>query len=587
MLSPQRKHLTNVKSELKRLFVQGIDIVFSSLDQQLDHDSTKFNDFIHLKSTYNSYKKDLLYGLVSQADLDLSINKIRQALLHFIDSLQAIDFVDSQSDPNPVSSNRGRMLYQIPLNMPLEQESKCIVRIAQSSIDISSGLNDETFETSSIRIADIMLVNLIDFTESGAFSIRRVNDQEQFIDKEDFTQWMFFVKPTTMGSHPLILKISVIELINGVERKKDIVFEKQILVSATVPIESIDNSFVESELVINLGGTPLTTEKSTKLQTILSGIKKGTRVTLLLSLLFIVSSSFIFAEIREQWDWYQAKKEDKIERYQEYIQQYPTGKHVNKALLKISTFTDTSVSVNNPNVADEKEVVLNLAEVATKPSLPFIQEKEPLPVKKVETNNSPKDKSKSDLEPLPPVKDITPDTLVIITNLNGDVLTKKLNIGDDEKKINKAKLEALKSKLVKFPISKWEKELLKSIRKLKKLKATSKNVYQGMEPSKQKDFQLISSEADSLSSKFIHFSKSLINTLDQQANVNKVYTTTAFNENYFNAINNKITTVDANIYKVISHYMDNKIDYDKLHLWHKELTEISKRIDRMKDMVEE
>lgn len=575
MLSKENKQITIIKSELKDLFVQGIDLLISTLDQQLNRSSRKFNDFIHLKSSYHSYKKNLIYGVVSQEDLNLIINKIRQGFLHLIDDLEATDLVNQPSKSSSASPSMGRMLYQIPSNMTLEKESKCVIRIAHTEIDLTANLNSNTHETTSIRIADIMLVNLLDITESGAFNIRGVNAAEQFIDKDDFTQWMFFVKPIALGAHPLMLKVSVIELINGVERKKDIVFEEQIQVSATASNEFKNNAFTESNFILNLGNTAITPEKSKKLETILSNLKKGSRVTLLLSLLFLVSFSFSFAQIKDHWDWIKLKKENKKESYEAYLDKHPKGKHKEEALIMLQSFNSPP-----PIPVEEEEVVLEQSPTEDKP---VISTKEKKSVKQEPFIPVPEKKEK--VSPTNPIADEKkPDTLIVITQPNGDVLTKKL-ISDEAKELNKQKMLELKNKEIKFPILHWERALMKSCAKLKKLNSTTQIIYHDMEEEKQKNFLLLASSIDSLHNQFQEYSFKLLETLDKNANKNKVYTSTAFHENYFNSINNKVTTLDAYIYKDISKFMKQEIDKNKIEYWLLEFDKIFAGIKKMQEMI--
>lgn len=603
MFSSKNNSITNLRSDLKRLLVQGIDLVFSDLDQKINPDSNKFNDLVHLKSSYSAYQRDLLYGLVVQTDLDLRINKIRQALLHFIDNLQEADLATLKPQHNPSAAKTGRILYQIPPVMPLQKESKCVIRVGRENIDLETDLKS-TYETSSIRIADIMVVDLIDYSEESTFSIRALNDKEQFIDKDEFTQWMFFVKPTAVGTHPLMLKISVVELINGVERKKDIVFEKQIEVSTAAPAEVAPSDFVESDVVINLGGAPLTQEKSNTLQTILSGIKKGSRVTLLLSLLFLVSFSFTFAQIQERWDWYQIKKSDKKAQYEEYLENYPNGRYRKDALLKLKSFE--SVAVDTGYIVKEipvENAVEESLQALAKEDLEIEEKVLPEKVKAIEVgeeiSKSKKDKDKESESEIKNdqvesdheggvaavSKTRQPDTLIVIRNANGDVLRKKIN-GAKNNKANKAKIESLKSKEVKFPIVKWEKELEKSFGKLRKLNNTVYSVNLLFEEDKKKDFDPLHLEIDSLNAKFARYSASLLTILAKDANVNQVYTTSAYHENYFYAINNKVTLLDAQIYKVISKFMTHEIDAKEVKYWRKEMQSIATRLPKMIDLLE-
>jgi hypothetical protein len=81
-----------------------------------------------------------------------------------------------------------------------------------------------------VRIADVMSVELVDFNETPAFQIRTITEEEQFVVTDDYTQWLFMVKALREGKYPLTLKVSVIEQIDGKDRKRDIVLEKEIFI---------------------------------------------------------------------------------------------------------------------------------------------------------------------------------------------------------------------------------------------------------------------------------------------------------------------------------------------------------------------
>lgn len=598
MISQENRSLQSLQSELKKQLVQGIDIVISQLEQLLKQDSYKFNDFIHLQSAYNKYKKDLLYGLVSQADNDLTVNRIRQALLHLIDQLEEPDVKNESKDKKATAQRKGKMLYQIPGSMVLEKESKCVIRVAPDDIVLTERLSDTPYQTTSIRIADIMLVNLVDSSENGAFSIRAINEAEQFIDEHEFTQWMFFVKPVSLGAHSLLLKVSVIELINGKERKRDIVFEEQVTVSTTPDATVPNEVFTTSDIVINLGAAPLTSERSNTLQTILSGIKKGSRVTLLFSLLFIMSFTFSFARIADEWSWYNTKKEDDIEAYENYLEKYPSGKHREEALKKLNAPDNSSVDINNieamlnleiDNTSSSDEVEASLKNQATEDAMDDpTKEQGSVKTDEIDKPIAAKNKEVKHITAIAASKEskINPDTFVVITDSDGGTLAKRLNAKKNNL-ANKSKLDALKNKEVKFPISKWEKELNKSSLKIQKLNVTTRRIHKDMEGEQQLGFKITADKANSLHVQFHLFATKLLQVADEKANKNKVITSTAFIENYFNAIGNKITNLDAHIYKPMSKYMKKEISTSELNKWNKEIDEIIERFDKMENLFTE
>jgi len=148
---------------------------------------------------------------------------------------------------NPIhQTGNGSILYQIPAQMELGQDTKCLIRIAFEEATLRKALDLSKEATiQSIRVSQLMEVELIDPLTAGNFQIRAINEQEQIIDENDFTQWLFYVNPKKAGKFPLFLKVTLIELVYGKERKKEIVLEETIHVVnqlTTFPTETFKNA---------------------------------------------------------------------------------------------------------------------------------------------------------------------------------------------------------------------------------------------------------------------------------------------------------------------------------------------------------
>lgn len=134
---------------------------------------------------------------------------------------------------NQATSLKGKVLYDIPDNMIVNSQYKCVVRIGENEKIV---IDDDTFTPSakieSIPIAGVMKVELIDIAEPAHFNIKTFSSGEQEVESESYTEWLFWVTPLTFGMFSLILKISVIKIIDGKERRKDIVFEKAVNITA-------------------------------------------------------------------------------------------------------------------------------------------------------------------------------------------------------------------------------------------------------------------------------------------------------------------------------------------------------------------
>jgi hypothetical protein len=135
-----------------------------------------------------------------------------------------------QAPPAPSPQpNKGKILYDIPGNMVVNRQQKCIVRIGKTEAIVR---DDDTFSGSetveNVPITKVMNVELIDISEPPHFNIKTINSGEQELEEDSYTQWLFWVTPLTEGNFSLLLKVSVIKIIDGKERRKELVFERPV-----------------------------------------------------------------------------------------------------------------------------------------------------------------------------------------------------------------------------------------------------------------------------------------------------------------------------------------------------------------------
>lgn len=120
--------------------------------------------------------------------------------------------------------------------MTKAKEEKCIVRVAFNKKVLTEGLESKRGDViKDIRISGVMGVELLDPSASPAFAVRTISDQVQMVGKDLVTEWIFYVKALIEGTHPLVLKISVIEIKDGIERKRNVVLEEQVEILAEAP----------------------------------------------------------------------------------------------------------------------------------------------------------------------------------------------------------------------------------------------------------------------------------------------------------------------------------------------------------------
>ncbi|MEO1261110.1 MAG: TonB family protein [Bacteroidota bacterium] len=234
------KTLAETKNELKELIPEGIDVVIKALKTSLVEGTDKYNDLILIEGRYQDLTRQLVQGILTDEASTVGFNTIRKDLLAFIDDLQESSLQGTGgvgADGKPDMHN-GEILYRIPKQMQKGKASKCLVRLAFDRKVILQDYDEAKGDVlKDIRISEVMGVELLD-PMGEAFEIRTMHDTVQFVEKDLFTEWVFFVKPILEGMHQLVLKISVIEIKNGIERKRNVVLEEDVKIITTVVEET-------------------------------------------------------------------------------------------------------------------------------------------------------------------------------------------------------------------------------------------------------------------------------------------------------------------------------------------------------------
>lgn len=223
--------LDTLKSKLRRLVPESIAEAIAELKGALPEFSPKYNPLILLESRLNDANLKNIQNLLSDAELQIQYNQIRADLLLLIVALDVKDFELVMGTP---AAKTGSLLYKIPEQMQLQKETKCLVRLAfeQESIIRNIELTDEV-TIKQVRVAEVMQVELIDPSSEHPFEICTISDEEQFLERGDYTEWVFYVKPLLEGSFPLVLKISVVEIVQGKERIRNLTWEETIQITTT------------------------------------------------------------------------------------------------------------------------------------------------------------------------------------------------------------------------------------------------------------------------------------------------------------------------------------------------------------------
>lgn len=139
--------------------------------------------------------------------------------------------VISKSVPNETKKNDGTFLYEIDTVFTIDVTSRVEARIIKQIYDSIPKDVIELFYKSTngkikkefIKTGDIMDVNLISL-DPDAFIINKISN-DQPVDDNTLTEWIWGVTPKKIGKENLILKVTIKS--NGVSKDK-IVFDKVI-----------------------------------------------------------------------------------------------------------------------------------------------------------------------------------------------------------------------------------------------------------------------------------------------------------------------------------------------------------------------
>ncbi len=230
------QQLTQWKLEWRRMVADNITGALSALEERLPNYSPKFNTLIALRGRLNDANRNRIMGVMSNEDLQLEYNRIRQALLELIEALELDDFL-----PQPLGAGapgqRGLLLHKIPARMEVNREVVCIIRLAFDEAAIVRDIDlDEDVEVKQIAVSKVMHAELIDPNAEPAFSIRTYSDEEQFLQKGEYTEWKYYVKPLREGTFALLLKVSVVEKVEGEDRRRNLSWEEKVQI-VTDPVE--------------------------------------------------------------------------------------------------------------------------------------------------------------------------------------------------------------------------------------------------------------------------------------------------------------------------------------------------------------
>ncbi|MBK6903920.1 MAG: SUMF1/EgtB/PvdO family nonheme iron enzyme [Saprospirales bacterium] len=322
--------LNELKPGIKDILIeQGLGPALQRLKAALPEGSKAYNELILLEADLKDANLKMVRGSISQEDLDVKYNQLRERFLILLESLEDSDLESAAGGKEP---KHGSLLYQIPGRMELEKEARCRVRIAYDEAALLENI-ELTRDTriKDVRIAEVMEVELIDPAENPAFSIRTFNRTEQFIEREEYTEWLFFVKPLREGQFPLLLRVSVIEKVGEKERVRDIVLEETVVIVAESVEDPGGEAFKASGYSVGEVAEPLTPQAEPRKRKPIQSAAFA-----LIGLIAFSGIAYAFSPaFRMNVDWFIATLLDNKESYQAFADRFEGKSRAQQALEKI------------------------------------------------------------------------------------------------------------------------------------------------------------------------------------------------------------------------------------------------------------
>lgn len=355
------KPLEEIRKDLQILLVEDLAVALKTLQELLPDSAEKYALVIALLGRLNDANKARLRNTLSNDDLQLEYNKIRADFFDFVQGLQEADFAAAVQPgaSGEQAPRQGSILYRIPGTMPVHKETKCVVRIAIDEDAIVENITiDEHVQLKELyRVSDTMQAELLDPSGGRVFRITTISEDIQIIDAQGYTEWWFYVTPLEEGTYPLILKIAIIEVVNGQPRSKELVLEEsvQIVTDGPVPDEGAKalkpaGYALAFQTASMAGGGLVSLVKTAQPAAVATSASPGTATAFGLAqkaALFALAltagvTTGWFATPEESRAWWKADYVYKnIAGYATYMAEHPEGKHYETAACRKTLLENT------------------------------------------------------------------------------------------------------------------------------------------------------------------------------------------------------------------------------------------------------
>ena len=211
-------HLTELRQNLEAQIREGqLPEALQALLAQLPDGSETYRIVSALIARLNAANKERYRNTLSFEDYQRRVDQVSADFFDLLAGLKAEDFEPASAKATAGKAGKtGSVLYQIPQQMQLQIPTKCTIRVALSEEEILDNLVLDKFlkVRSGVEISDVMSAELVD-PEGGIFKISSLNARTQLVRDSGYTEWNFNVTPLMEGTHQLLVKVSIMEIVPG------------------------------------------------------------------------------------------------------------------------------------------------------------------------------------------------------------------------------------------------------------------------------------------------------------------------------------------------------------------------------------
>ncbi len=258
---------------------------------------------ISASAPYNRKEKESFAKLEAERKRQELLAKIeadrreKEQLENQIEEKKNLDFFGKDVLNQNSKLKYGVLMHSIPLKMQLNNLHRCIIRLAYKKSEILRNLPSLAKDIEireKVRIENKMEVS---FEPNSHFLIIELTNKEQLIERGDYTEWDFDVRPLKLGKFPLTFKITVV-LPNG---KKEAILTESIEVGIEPTKTSME--FIESDFEFSNDNISPILFLKTKTQSLDKTLSEKERVRILIGnnkIIEAIEVIFIYASEKNQ-----------------------------------------------------------------------------------------------------------------------------------------------------------------------------------------------------------------------------------------------------------------------------------------------